>query len=183
MFIINREAFFFFFLFLLLNIIVCLLDPIASGPYQRGPEWPHQSHNAAAFSTSLQTQRDAAFYFRGSDLIPLLVVCGFVAPVCWPCALYFEQDYVAAMEDFQQSLELKKNQPIAMLYKGLTFFHRGLLKVHIAAALAFLIIWYCCKPSGTVYWTDRNMFLLCVLSHALGLLKVYYHNDCSYCHL
>lgn len=33
------------------------------------------------------------------------------------------------MEDFQQSLELKKNQPIAMLYKGLTFFHRGLLKV------------------------------------------------------
>lgn len=39
------------------------------------------------------------------------------------------QDYVAAMEDFQQSLELKKNQPIAMLYKGLTFFHRGMLKV------------------------------------------------------
>lgn len=33
------------------------------------------------------------------------------------------------MEDFQQSLELKKNQPIAMLYKGLTFFHRGMLKV------------------------------------------------------
>lgn len=33
------------------------------------------------------------------------------------------------MEDFQQSLELKRNQPIAMLYKGLTFFHRGLLKV------------------------------------------------------
>lgn len=40
------------------------------------------------------------------------------------------QDYMAAMEDFQQSLELKKNQPIAMLYKGLTFFHRGLLKVN-----------------------------------------------------
>lgn len=36
---------------------------------------------------------------------------------------------MAAMEDFQQSLELKKNQPIAMLYKGLTFFHRGMLKV------------------------------------------------------
>jgi len=36
---------------------------------------------------------------------------------------------MAAMDDFQQSLELKKNQPIAMLYKGLTFFHRGLLKV------------------------------------------------------
>lgn len=40
------------------------------------------------------------------------------------------QDYVAAMEDFQQSLELKRSQPIAMLYKGLTFFHRGLLKVN-----------------------------------------------------
>lgn len=35
------------------------------------------------------------------------------------------------MEDFQQSLELKKNQPIAMLYKGLTFFHRGMLKVRL----------------------------------------------------
>ncbi|KAJ0026778.1 hypothetical protein NQD34_017778 [Periophthalmus magnuspinnatus] len=42
--------------------------------------------------------------------------------------LFISEDYVAAMEDFQQSLELKKNQPIAMLYKGLTFFHRGLLK-------------------------------------------------------
>lgn len=47
--------------------------------------------------------------------------------VCACC--HFYQDYVAASEDFQQSLELKKNQPIAMLYKGLTFFHRGLLKV------------------------------------------------------
>ncbi|XP_060769906.1 tetratricopeptide repeat protein 13 isoform X2 [Neoarius graeffei] len=42
--------------------------------------------------------------------------------------LFISEDYVAAMEDFQQSLELKRSQPIAMLYKGLTFFHRGLLK-------------------------------------------------------
>ncbi|XP_006894614.1 PREDICTED: tetratricopeptide repeat protein 13 isoform X2 [Elephantulus edwardii] len=43
--------------------------------------------------------------------------------------LYFiSEDYVTAHEDFQQSLDLNKNQPIAMLYKGLTFFHRGLLK-------------------------------------------------------
>uniref|UniRef100_M3ZW50 Tetratricopeptide repeat domain 13 n=1 Tax=Xiphophorus maculatus TaxID=8083 RepID=M3ZW50_XIPMA len=42
--------------------------------------------------------------------------------------LFISEDYVAAMEDFQSSLELKKNQPIAMLYKGLTFFHRGMLK-------------------------------------------------------
>ncbi|XP_046729595.1 tetratricopeptide repeat protein 13 isoform X2 [Silurus meridionalis] len=42
--------------------------------------------------------------------------------------LFISEDYIAAMEDFQQSLELKRNQPIAMLYKGLTFFHRGLLK-------------------------------------------------------
>ncbi|XP_061667741.1 tetratricopeptide repeat protein 13 isoform X2 [Syngnathoides biaculeatus] len=42
--------------------------------------------------------------------------------------LFISEDYVAASEDFQQSLELKKNQPIAMLYKGLTFFHRGMLK-------------------------------------------------------
>ncbi|KAM4041518.1 tetratricopeptide repeat protein 13 isoform 1-T1 [Anomaloglossus baeobatrachus] len=43
--------------------------------------------------------------------------------------LYFiSEDYVAAHEDFQRSLELNQNQPIAVLYKGLTFFHRGLLK-------------------------------------------------------
>ncbi|XP_036133251.1 tetratricopeptide repeat protein 13 isoform X2 [Molossus molossus] len=43
--------------------------------------------------------------------------------------LYFiSEDYATAHEDFQQSLELNKHQPIAMLYKGLTFFHRGLLK-------------------------------------------------------
>ncbi|XP_044856082.1 tetratricopeptide repeat protein 13-like, partial [Mauremys mutica] len=43
--------------------------------------------------------------------------------------LYFiSEDYATAHEDFQRSLELNKNQPIAMLYKGLTFFHRGLLK-------------------------------------------------------
>uniref|UniRef100_A0A8C7QHK6 Tetratricopeptide repeat domain 13 n=1 Tax=Oncorhynchus mykiss TaxID=8022 RepID=A0A8C7QHK6_ONCMY len=42
--------------------------------------------------------------------------------------LFIAEDYVAAMDDFQQSLDLKKNQPIAMLYKGLTFFHRGMLK-------------------------------------------------------
>lgn len=48
-------------------------------------------------------------------------------------ALFFPlslpQDYATAHEDFQQSLALNRNQPIAMLYKGLTFFHRGLLKV------------------------------------------------------
>uniref|UniRef100_A0A8C3QGU1 Tetratricopeptide repeat domain 13 n=1 Tax=Cyanoderma ruficeps TaxID=181631 RepID=A0A8C3QGU1_9PASS len=43
--------------------------------------------------------------------------------------LYFiSEDYATAHEDFQRSLELNKNQPIAMLYNGLTFFHRGLLK-------------------------------------------------------
>ncbi|KAL4649147.1 tetratricopeptide repeat protein 13 isoform X1 [Arapaima gigas] len=42
--------------------------------------------------------------------------------------LFISEDYIAAMEDFQESLDLKKNQPIAMLYKGLTFFHRGMLK-------------------------------------------------------
>ncbi|XP_062831839.1 tetratricopeptide repeat protein 13 isoform X2 [Anolis carolinensis] len=43
--------------------------------------------------------------------------------------LYFiSEDYATAQEDFQNSLELNRNQPIAMLYKGLTFFHRGLLK-------------------------------------------------------
>ncbi|XP_036292232.1 tetratricopeptide repeat protein 13 isoform X3 [Pipistrellus kuhlii] len=41
---------------------------------------------------------------------------------------FISEDYATAHEDFQQSLELNRNQPIAMLYKGLTFFHRGLLK-------------------------------------------------------
>nr|XP_033791562.1 tetratricopeptide repeat protein 13 isoform X2 [Geotrypetes seraphini] len=43
--------------------------------------------------------------------------------------LYFmSEDYATAHEDFEHSLELNKNQPVAILYKGLTFFHRGLLK-------------------------------------------------------
>ncbi|GAB1293800.1 Tetratricopeptide repeat domain 13 [Apodemus speciosus] len=42
---------------------------------------------------------------------------------------FISEDYATAHEDFQQSLELNRNQPTAMLYKGLTFFHRGLLKV------------------------------------------------------
>nr|KAF6395677.1 tetratricopeptide repeat domain 13 [Rousettus aegyptiacus] len=41
---------------------------------------------------------------------------------------FMSEDYATAHEDFQLSLELNRNQPIAMLYKGLTFFHRGLLK-------------------------------------------------------
>ncbi|XP_035872083.1 tetratricopeptide repeat protein 13 isoform X2 [Phyllostomus discolor] len=41
---------------------------------------------------------------------------------------FISEDYATAHEDFQQSLELNRNQPVAMLYKGLTFFHRGLLK-------------------------------------------------------
>ncbi|XP_051024561.1 LOW QUALITY PROTEIN: tetratricopeptide repeat protein 13 [Acomys russatus] len=46
---------------------------------------------------------------------------------------FMSEDYATAHEDFQQSLELNKNQPTAMLYKGLTFFHRGLLKEAIEA--------------------------------------------------
>ncbi|XP_034284266.1 tetratricopeptide repeat protein 13 isoform X3 [Pantherophis guttatus] len=43
--------------------------------------------------------------------------------------LYFiSEDYATANEDFQDSLELNKNQPTVMLYRGLSFFHRGLLK-------------------------------------------------------
>ncbi|KAB1271403.1 Tetratricopeptide repeat protein 13 [Camelus dromedarius] len=49
--------------------------------------------------------------------------------------LYFiSEDYATAHADFQQSLELNRNQPTAMLYKGLTFFHRGLLKVNALCA-------------------------------------------------
>ncbi|XP_069462994.1 tetratricopeptide repeat protein 13 isoform X3 [Ambystoma mexicanum] len=41
---------------------------------------------------------------------------------------FISEDYATAHEDFQRSLDLHKNQPVALLYKGLTFFHRGLLK-------------------------------------------------------
>lgn len=53
---------------------------------------------------------------------------------------FVSQDYIAAHEDFQHSLELNQKQPIAVLYKGLTFFHRGLLKVIFVCPLCFL---YC----------------------------------------
>ncbi|KAK1170738.1 tetratricopeptide repeat protein 13 [Acipenser oxyrinchus oxyrinchus] len=41
---------------------------------------------------------------------------------------FISEEYELAQQDFQQSLVLKKNQPIAMLYKGYTLFHRGMLK-------------------------------------------------------
>uniref|UniRef100_A0A8C5R2E8 Tetratricopeptide repeat domain 13 n=1 Tax=Leptobrachium leishanense TaxID=445787 RepID=A0A8C5R2E8_9ANUR len=41
---------------------------------------------------------------------------------------FISEDYVAANGDFQRSLDMNQNQPITVLYKGLTFFHRGLLK-------------------------------------------------------
>ncbi|XP_069786939.1 tetratricopeptide repeat protein 13 isoform X5 [Narcine bancroftii] len=48
--------------------------------------------------------------------------------------LYFiSEDYAEAHDDFQLSLEMKKYQPIAVLYKGLTFYHRGMLKEAIDA--------------------------------------------------
>uniref|UniRef100_A0A4W3K2V6 Tetratricopeptide repeat domain 13 n=1 Tax=Callorhinchus milii TaxID=7868 RepID=A0A4W3K2V6_CALMI len=46
---------------------------------------------------------------------------------------FISEDYATAHEDFHQSLEMKKSQPIAMLYKGLTFYHRGMLKEAIDA--------------------------------------------------
>lgn len=52
--------------------------------------------------------------------------------------LSLPQDYATAHEDFQQSLALNRNQPIAMLYKGLTFFHRGLLKVTVVCVVCGL---------------------------------------------
>lgn len=112
------------------NTVLVCLDPVSSGSHQWGSEWPDKSHPATALSSSLQAQGNAALHFRG-----LTVRCSMNVHIClyvsmwWLCALLSVQDYVAAMEDFQQSLELKKNQPIAMLYKGLTFFHRGMLKV------------------------------------------------------
>lgn len=110
------------------RVSVCS-DPVSSGSYQRGSGRPDQSHPAAALSSPLQTQRNAALHLRGltSQTQDIYVTS---TPVCLHVLTHASvQDYVAAMEDFQQSLELKKNQPIAMLYKGLTFFHRGMLKV------------------------------------------------------
>ncbi|XP_023604585.1 tetratricopeptide repeat protein 13-like, partial [Myotis lucifugus] len=51
------------------------------------------------------------------------------------CPSQISSDYATAHEDFQQSLALNRNQPIAMLYKGLTFFHRGLLKLPLRREL------------------------------------------------
>uniref|UniRef100_A0A4W3K4A0 Tetratricopeptide repeat domain 13 n=1 Tax=Callorhinchus milii TaxID=7868 RepID=A0A4W3K4A0_CALMI len=53
---------------------------------------------------------------------------------------FISEDYATAHEDFHQSLEMKKSQPIAMLYKGLTFYHRGMLKVS-AWMLTLKMVW------------------------------------------
>lgn len=122
-------------------VLVCAsLDPVSSGSYQWGSGWSDQSHPAAALSPSLQTQRNTALHLRGLMITYSVCACvhGYLCTaICWSRALSSHQDYVAAMEDFQQSLELKKNQPIAMLYKGLTFFHRGMLKASCSLAPNF----------------------------------------------
>lgn len=68
------------------------------------------------------------------------------------------------MEDFQQSLELKKNQPIAMLYKGLTFFHRGLLKVCFCCC-------FCWEPEFNLSHLFNSWFLaeMYVILHEMSL--------------
>lgn len=107
-------------------------DPVSTGAHQRGSGRSDQSYPAAAVGPSLQAQRDPAVHLRGltiSSPSPSHARRVLASASDAVFSLPSRQDYVAAMEDFQQSLELKKNQPIAMLYKGLTFFHRGMLKV------------------------------------------------------
>lgn len=40
------------------------------------------------------------------------------------------QDYEAASESFLKCLAIEKNQPTAMLYHGLSLYHRGKVKVN-----------------------------------------------------
>lgn len=107
------------------------------------------SEALADLTKAIQLQPSARLYrHRGTLLFISEVWSSNVRPLCvhtcfdgalgWSCALPSRQDYVTAMEDFQQSLELKKNQPIAMLYKGLTFFHRGMLKVRCSFSIVAL---------------------------------------------
>lgn len=115
------------------------------------------SEALADLTKAIQLQPSARLYrHRGtllfisevwsSNVRPLCVCTCFDGSIGWSCALPSHQDYVAAMEDFQQSLELKKNQPIAMLYKGLTFFHRGMLKVRCSFSIVALFF-----PSKTIW--------------------------------
>lgn len=77
--------------------------------------------------TSYVKQNCVVYFYENKSVCSSLFVWNFV------CHLksILPQDYATAHEDFQHSLELNKHQPIAMLYKGLTFFHRGLLKVKL----------------------------------------------------
>ena len=132
------------------------------------------SEALADLTKAIQLQPSARLYrHRGtllfisevwsSSVWPLCVRTCFDGAIGWSCALPSYQDYVAAMEDFQQSLELKKNQPIAMLYKGLTFFHRGMLKVRCSFSIVTLFfpqqkhveIWLCMFWSFQKRWKVR----------------------------
>lgn len=115
------------------------------------------SEALADLTKAIQLQPSARLYrHRGTLLFISEVWSSNVRPLCvhtcfdgalgWSCALPSRQDYVTAMEDFQQSLELKKNQPIAMLYKGLTFFHRGMLKVRCSFSIVALF-----SPSKNIW--------------------------------
>jgi len=41
-----------------------------------------------------------------------------------------QEDYEAASESFMRCLAIEKNQPTAMLYHGLSLYHRGRVKVY-----------------------------------------------------
>ncbi|CAH3134240.1 unnamed protein product [Pocillopora meandrina] len=45
--------------------------------------------------------------------------------------LFMQEDYEAASKSFEKCLEIEKNQPTAMLYKGLSLYHRGRVKESI----------------------------------------------------
>lgn len=44
--------------------------------------------------------------------------------------VFLFQDYEAASDSFQKCLAIEKNQPTAMLYNGLSLYHRGRVKVN-----------------------------------------------------
>nr|XP_032804298.1 tetratricopeptide repeat protein 13 isoform X1 [Petromyzon marinus] len=98
----------------------------------------------ADFDQVLQLQPEAAYIYeqRAELLSPLGRTSEAMADCTRAIALrpsarlyllrgtfsFMSEDYPKAYEDFQKSLELDMNQPVAMHYKGLTFYHRGKLR-------------------------------------------------------
>lgn len=73
------------------------------------------------------------------------------------------QDYEAACDSFTRCLEIDKNQPVALLYFGLSLYHRGNVKVKLVIIMDTDDIIFCPFLVRTFVLLSLMLHLWCYL--------------------